>query len=89
MKFKKIKSLKALKKISASPDGAYKEFFISLGGIARSSKNISYSPIHKTFCIINEIDDSFDEDLTEEELKSQTNIYDAIKAGKFYQYLYD
>lgn len=89
MKYKKIKSLAALKKVAASPDGNYKEFFISLaGGIARSSKSITYFPDNKTFCIINEIDGSFEEDLTEEELKSNTNIYTAIKAGAFYQYMY-
>ena len=89
MKYKKIKSIAVLKKAATNKDGNYTEFFIALaGGLARSSKSISYSPSGKTFCISNEIDDSFEEELTEEELKSQTNIYTAIKAGAFYQYLF-
>lgn len=88
MEYKKIKSIAELKKAATGKNGNYAEFFISIGGIGRSSKSIRYFPKEKTFNINNEIDDSSQDDLTEEELKSQTNICEAIKAGAFYQYLF-
>jgi hypothetical protein len=90
MKYKKIESIAALRKAATNSDGGYSEFFISLGGgMLRSSKQISYSTVDETFCIINEIDDTFQEDLTEEDLKLETNIYDAIESGGFYQYIFN
>jgi len=87
MKFKKIKSLDELKTLSSNEEDYYLDCFISLaGGIARSSKQIHYDYDDKLFEIINEIDGSFEE-LSEEELKNNTNIYDAIEGGAFYQYL--
>lgn len=61
------------------------EFFISLG-VARSSKRIEYSTQSFTFDVYNEIDDTWQEDLTESQLKSQTNIVEAIEKNSFYKY---
>ena len=84
---KQIKSLDELKKAAASENGDFTEFFMLLGGgLARSSKRILFFPQTGTFDVINEIDDSFQEDLTDEQLESETNIMDAISAGAFFQY---
>jgi hypothetical protein len=83
----KITSLKHLKKIATSIDGTRTDFFIALGGgIARSSKQILYDPRFKTFDVVNEIDFSFQEDLTEQELREQTHIVEAIEVGALYKY---
>lgn len=76
-----------LKQLAQSDQGEMQEFFISLsGGIARSSKRIYYEPTTDTFDVHNEIDDTFDDDLTEEQLAAHTNIVSAIKAGALYKY---
>ena len=83
---KKIKSLKELKLKSSNRLGEFVEFFILLNGILRSSKSIRYNPKSKTFDIINEIDWTNQFDLTEEQLKSQTLIFEAIEKGAFFMY---
>ena len=89
MKYKRISSTYALKQAAKSTKGEYAEFFIALaGGMIRSSKRILYNSKDKTFFVNNEIDDTYQENLTLEELKSQTNVYAAIKAGQLYQYLF-
>ncbi len=64
------------------------EFFISLNGFMRSSKRIVYFPDTKTFDIHNEIDDSYQEGLTEEQLKFETMIVEAIEKKVFFQYVF-
>ena len=89
IKYKRITSTDALKQAAKSTKGEYAEFFIALaGGMLRSSKRILYNSEKRTFFVNNEIDDTYQKDLTLAELKSQTNIYAAIKAGQFYQYLF-
>jgi hypothetical protein len=62
------------------------EFYILLNGGFRSSKRIIYYPDTNTFDVHNEIDDSYQEDLTEEELKSETHIVVAIENGALFRY---
>lgn len=52
----------------------------------RSSKRIVYFPETKTFDIHNKIDDSYQEGLTEEQLKFETMIVEAIEKKAFFQY---
>jgi hypothetical protein len=52
----------------------------------RSSKRITYYPDTNTFDVHNEIDDSYEEDLTEEQLKSETHIGLAIESGALFKY---
>jgi hypothetical protein len=81
-----ITSLDHLKEEAAYKTGEYTEFCILLaGGLARSSKRILYFPDSKTFDIINEIDDSEQEGLNEEQLKTETHITEAIEKGAFYK----
>lgn len=85
MAYKKVESIAELKEICRDER---KEFFISLaGGMARSSKTITYDSEERMFEILNEIDDT-DQLLTEDELldEAETNIGQAILAGTFYQY---
>lgn len=81
---KRITSIKQLKAAATNDNGDYTEFYILLAGIARSSKRILYSD--ERFHVINEIDDSIQEDLTEEQLRAETNIIEAIEKGCFFQY---
>jgi hypothetical protein len=84
---KQVKSLEHLKQLAESANGIRQHFFISLaGGVARSSKQILYDPGTKRFDIVNEIDFSFQENLSEKQLRTRTNIVDAIEAGALYKY---
>jgi hypothetical protein len=87
---KKITSLEQLKQEAMYDDERdTAEFFMLLaGGICRSSKRITYFPDTNTFDIHNEIDDSFEEDLTEEQLRNKTHIVLAIENGAFFKYEY-
>lgn len=78
-----IKSVAELKKLASVEDGA--EFFILLNYGLRSSKRIAWNEPSKSFCILNEIDDTH-QDLTEEELATETNIVKAIEKGAFFKY---
>ena len=75
---KKITSLEELKKEAAYDDKSVAEFFILLNGGLRSSKRITYFPDSDTYDVLNEIDDSYQEDLTEEQLRNETYIVFAI-----------
>jgi hypothetical protein len=50
----------------------------------RSSKEIHYDEQTKRFDIYNEIDDTYQSNLTEKSLHTKTNIPEAIKNGVFY-----
>ena len=84
---KQINSIEELKKEAVYDDRkGMTEFFIMLNFGLRSSKRITYFPETNTFDIHNEIDDSFEEDLTEEQLISDTHIGIAIEKGAFFKY---
>jgi len=84
---KKITSIEELKKESIYDDKkGMTEFFILLNFNLRSSKRIVYYLDTNTFDIHNEIDDSYEEDLTEEQLKNETHIVIAIETGAFFKY---
>lgn len=86
-KMKRINSIDELKKESAYDDKkGMSEFFIALNNGCRSSKRIVYYPDSNTFDVHNEIDDSYEEDLTEEKLKNETHIVIAIESGAFFKY---
>lgn len=83
----RIKSIEELKKVANFDDpNHHAEFYIMLNGYARSSKRVFYYPSTNTFDIYNAIDDSFQDDLTEEQLRDETMIVEAIEKGAFYQY---
>ena len=84
---KKITSIDELKKESEYDDKkGMAEFFIALNFGCRSSKRIVYYPDTNTFDVHNEIDDSYEEDLTEEQLRDETHIVLAIESGAFFKY---
>lgn len=83
---KRINSVEELKKEATNQNGDYVDFFLLLNGGFRSSKRISYDPEAKTFNVINEIDYSYEDDLTEEQLENETHIVLAIKSGVFFKY---
>ena len=64
------------------------EFFIVLNLGCRSSKGVVYYPDINTFDVRNDIDDSFAEDLTEEQLRNETHIVLAIENQAFFKYEY-
>jgi len=73
-----VKSITHLKELSTIK--GYAEFEIILaGGICKSSKRICYFSETNTFDIFNEIDDSFLNNITEEELYTKTMIPEAIE----------
>lgn len=84
---KKITSLDELKKESVYDDRkGMTEFFIALNFGCKSSKRVVYYPDTDTYDVHNEIDDSYQEDLTEEQLRNETHIIYAIENGAFYKY---
>jgi len=78
-----VKSVEELKKLAKVEDGA--EFFVLLSRGLRSSKRIAWDEPSKSFCILNEIDDTH-QYLTEKELATETNIVKAIEKGAFFKY---
>lgn len=62
------------------------EFYIILaGGLSRSGKEIHYDKISRKFEIYNEIDETWQSELSENELHSKTMIPEAIeKSSMFY-----
>jgi len=79
----KIKTINELKKLATFQ---MLECFILLNGNLRSSKQITYHPVIDRFDVLNEIDDTFQENLTETELELDTNIIEAIDKGALYKY---
>lgn len=58
----------------------FAEFYIILaGGFTRSWKRVHYNSEYKTFDIHNEIDDTWNDDITEKELIKITMIAEAIE----------
>ncbi len=83
----KITTIEQLKKEAAYDDKkGWTEFFILLNFNLRSSKRICYYPDTNKFDVHNEIDDSYEEDLTEEQLRNETHIVYAIENGAFFKY---
>ena len=80
-----ISSIKHLKHHAYKENGDFVEFKLLIaGGVARSSKRISYRPHEeKNWLIINEIDDSYQE-LIDKNLSKKTLIVEAIEKGAFY-----
>lgn len=77
-----ILSIKELKEACLARRGDYVHFRISLaGGLAYSSKRILYFERDNTFNVINEIDESYQDDLSEEQLAQETIIVEAIEKG--------
>jgi len=76
-----VKSVDELIKLSEGEE--YKDFFISLFGIVRSSKDIKYQD--EVFYIIHNIDDSLEE-ITLEEFNKGHIIKTAIELNNFYMY---
>jgi hypothetical protein len=90
METRKIHSLEELKKeASYDEKEGMAEFFIILNGGFRSSKRIAYYPETNTYDIHNEIDDSYEEDLREEQLLNDTHIGIAIERGALFKYDYN
>ncbi len=83
---KLITSIEELKKEAAYSETHVSEFFIQLNFKLRSSKRITYYPDTQTWDILNEIDDSYEEDLTEEQLRTETHIVIAIESGALFKY---
>lgn len=74
-----VKSLNHLRDLALRPNGDYVHFYIQLaGGLARSSKRISYRPDSREFLIIHEIDES-DDEVSEDELAERTYLIEAIE----------
>ena len=84
---KQIQSIDELKQLAEYDERkAWAECFISLNGSMRISKRIVYYPYTKTFDVYNEIDDSYQENITEEQLKTKTMIVEAIQNGALFLY---
>ncbi len=80
-----ISSIQHLKELAFQENGDFIHFDILLaGGLAISSKRISYRPTEeKQWLIINEIDESFQE-LLERNLSKRTSIVEAINKKALY-----
>jgi hypothetical protein len=85
---KRITSIEELKNEALYNEKEIAEFFILLNGGLRSSKRIIYYSDTNTFDVYNEIDDSFQDDLSIEQLENETHIVLAIKNRALFKYLY-
>lgn len=83
---KRINSIEELKKEASTTNGNYADFFIILNYGAKSSKKILYNSETNTFDVINEIDFSYQDDLTEIQLATETLIIEAINKSALYKY---
>ncbi len=83
---KRINSIEELKKEASSENGGYVDFFILLNGNARSSKQISYNLETNRFNVVNEIDFSYQDNLSEKQLENKTHIVLAIQNGALFKY---
>lgn len=81
----RVESIDHLKELAYRENGDYVHFYILIaGGLARSSKRISYRADSRRFLIIHEIDES-DEEVPEDDLASRTNLVEAVeKEGMFW-----
>ncbi|MBT9483343.1 hypothetical protein [Sediminibacterium sp.] len=78
-----VTSIEHLKQLS-NINGRAEFYMLLVGGLCRSSKEIHYDEQTKRFDIYNEIDDTYQSNLTEKALHTKTNIPEAIKNGVFY-----
>jgi hypothetical protein len=76
----KVKNIEQLK-LACSDEK--RDCFIQLNGGLRSSKSIQYDSQLELFDIYNFIDDT-EQELTEQELSTNSNIAQAIQKGAFY-----
>ena len=87
MAYKIIETIDQLKSECLKKKDDYVDFFIVLaGGLARSSKRIRYDKKSNRFDVHNEIDDTFQDDLSEDELRKETMIIEAIEKNSFFKY---
>ena len=82
-----VESIAHLKEL-ANVEG-YGEFFISQRCGIRSLKRVRYLPNEDLFMVHHEIDDTWDDYITEEELHILTNIPNAIANRVFFLTGYD
>ena len=85
-KHEKIYSVDQLIAEAISSNGEYSDFFIMLNFGLRSSKRILYDSDARLFCVHIKIDDSYQDNLTEEDLRNETHIILAIESGALYKY---
>ena len=81
MQLLKIRSVAHLRRVLERLGDERGDFYIFLKGGLRSGKNMAIQ--EGKFCINNEIDDSH-QDLTEDELFTDSNIGEAITKGAFF-----
>lgn len=79
-----IKSISDFKEKSFRKNGDFVHFQILLaGGLASTSKRISYRPEYDQFLIIHEIDESYEEIFTHE-LEHKSNLIEAINKSALF-----
>lgn len=61
------------------------EFYIKFAnGLCRSGKEIHFDPVSRKFEIYNEVDDTWQSEISEEDLYSKTSIPEAIKKSSMF-----
>lgn len=78
-----IKDFDHLQDLLNENDGHLECYIILKGGL-RSSKTIQFDGVN--YHVHNEIDDSWQDDLTKEQVLEETNIGKALEVGALYQY---
>lgn len=78
-----VTSIEHLKQLS-NINGRAEFYIILAGGLSRSSKEIHYDQNTNRFDIYNEIDETYQSNLTEKALHKKTNIPEAIEKGALY-----
>ena len=75
----RVENLNQLKELASRPNGDLVDFHVVLaGGLVRSDKRIQYNQQFDEFCIVNEIDESYQE-LSSAELGANTILVQAIE----------
>lgn len=81
-----VQSIAHLKTLAYNESEDFSDFFILLaGGLMKSSKRVFFHPDIDIFCIINEIDDSYQE-VSTGELRDKTLFIEAIEKKSLFFY---
>ncbi|TVR76540.1 MAG: hypothetical protein EA412_13355 [Chitinophagaceae bacterium] len=87
MEWQLVSSIDHLKQI-CDINGRAEFYIILAGGFCRSGKQIHYDSISRKFEIYNEIDETWQSELTEKQLHSKTMIPEAIEKSSMFFYGY-
>lgn len=80
----KVENIEHLKELASRENGDFVDFCVILSSFTRSGKRIQYSYQFDEFCIIHEIDESYQE-LATIQLGTETNLMEALEKNALFK----